>query len=97
MADNRLFSPPGVVAMGNALSSRISRPNLYDLIVLIYSLPHACEVTRNLARYWAPRLREITMLKRSIMKINIKKASVKFREDLLYFQHFMLIFVFAPN
>ena len=29
MADNRLFSPPGVVAMGNALSSRMSRPNLY--------------------------------------------------------------------
>ena len=29
MADNRLFSPPGVVAMGNALSSRISRPNLW--------------------------------------------------------------------
>ena len=28
MADNRLFSPPGVVAMGNALSSRMSRPNL---------------------------------------------------------------------
>ena len=25
------------------------------------------------------------------------KASVKFQEDLLYFQHFMLIFVFAPN
>ena len=29
MADNRLFSPTGVVAMGNALSSRMSRPNLY--------------------------------------------------------------------
>ena len=29
MADNRFFSPPGVVAMGNALSSRISRPNLF--------------------------------------------------------------------
>ena len=28
MADNRLFSPPGVVAMGNAQSSRMSRPNL---------------------------------------------------------------------
>ena len=28
MADNRLFSPPGEVAMGNALSSRMSRPNL---------------------------------------------------------------------
>ena len=28
---------------------------------------------------------------------NIKKAYAKFREDLLYFQHFMLIFVFAPN
>ena len=26
-----------------------------------------------------------------------KKAPIKFREDLLYFQHFMLIFVFAPN
>ena len=25
------------------------------------------------------------------------KAPVKFQEDLLYFQHFMLIFVFAPN
>ena len=32
-----------------------------------------------------------------IMKSNIKKAPVKFREDLLYFQHFMLIFVFVPN
>ena len=32
-----------------------------------------------------------------IMKNNIRKAPVKFREDLLYFQHFMLIFVFAPN
>ena len=32
-----------------------------------------------------------------IMKNNIKKAPVKFREDLLYFQHFMLIFVFVPN
>ena len=30
------------------------------------------------------------------MKTNIEKASVKFREDLLYFQHFMQIFVFAP-
>ena len=29
------------------------------------------------------------------MKNNIKKASVKFWEDLLYFQHFMQIFVFA--
>ena len=28
MTDNRLFSPPGVVAMGNGLSSRMSRPNL---------------------------------------------------------------------
>ena len=28
---------------------------------------------------------------------NIKKAPVKFWEDLLYFQHFMQIFVFAPN
>ena len=28
------------------------------------------------------------------MKNNIKKAPVKFWEDLLYFQHFMLIFVF---
>ena len=28
------------------------------------------------------------------MKNNIKKAPVKFRKDLLYFQHFMLIFVF---
>ena len=27
---------------------------------------------------------------------NIKKAPVKFSEDLLYFQHFMEIFVFAP-
>ena len=27
------------------------------------------------------------------MNNNIKKASVKFREDLLYFQRFMLIFV----
>ena len=27
----------------------------------------------------------------------IKKAPVKFWEDLLYFQHFMQIFVFAPN
>ena len=26
-----------------------------------------------------------------IMKNNIKKAPVKFREDLMYFQHFMLI------
>ena len=32
-----------------------------------------------------------------IMKNNIKKAPVKFWEDLLYFQHFMQIFVFAPN
>ena len=31
------------------------------------------------------------------MKNNIKKAPVKFREDGLYFQHFMLIFVFVPN
>ena len=30
-------------------------------------------------------------------KNNIKTAPVKFREDLLYFQHFMLIFVFALN
>ena len=29
------------------------------------------------------------------MKNNIKKAPVKIWEDLLYFQHFMLIFVFA--
>ena len=32
-----------------------------------------------------------------ILKNNIKKAPVKLREDLLYFQHFMLIFVFAQN
>ena len=31
------------------------------------------------------------------MENNIKKALVKFQEDRLYFQHFMLIFVFAPN
>ena len=31
------------------------------------------------------------------MKNNIKKASVKFLEDLLYFQHFIQIFVFAAN
>ena len=30
------------------------------------------------------------------MKNNIKKAPVKFWEALLYFQHFMPIFVFAP-
>ena len=30
------------------------------------------------------------------MKNKIKKAPVKFRENLLYFQHFMLIFVFVP-
>ena len=30
------------------------------------------------------------------MKNNIKKASEKFWEDLLYFQHFMQIFIFAP-
>ena len=29
------------------------------------------------------------------MKNNIKKAPVKFQEDLLNFHHFMLIFVFA--
>ena len=32
-----------------------------------------------------------------LCKNNIQKAPVKFREDLLYFQHFMLIFVFVPN
>ena len=32
-----------------------------------------------------------------IIKNNIKKEPVKFWEDLLYFQHFMQIFVFAPN
>ena len=31
------------------------------------------------------------------MKNNTKKAPIKFREDLLYFQHFMLIFVFASS
>ena len=31
------------------------------------------------------------------MKNNIKKAPVKFWEDLLYFQHFMQIFAFGPN
>ena len=31
------------------------------------------------------------------MKNNIKKASLKFWEDLLYFQHFVQTFVFAPN
>ena len=31
------------------------------------------------------------------MKNNIKKAPVKFQEDLLYFQHFILTFAFAPN
>ena len=29
------------------------------------------------------------------MKNNTKKAPVKFRDDLLYFQHFMLIFVLS--
>ena len=32
-----------------------------------------------------------------LMKNHIKKAPVKFWEDLLYFQHFMQFFVFAPN
>ena len=32
-----------------------------------------------------------------IKQNNIKKASVKFWKDLSYFQHFMQIFVFAPN
>ena len=31
------------------------------------------------------------------MKNNIKKAPVKFGEDLLYFQHFMQIFVFCSK
>ena len=31
------------------------------------------------------------------MKNNIKKAPVKFWEDLLYFQHFMPIFVFCSK
>ena len=31
------------------------------------------------------------------MKNNIKKVPVKCREDRLYFKHFMLFFVFAPN
>ena len=31
------------------------------------------------------------------MKNNIKKAPVKFREDRLYFQHFMLIFCLCPK
>ena len=31
------------------------------------------------------------------MNTNIKKASVKFREDLLYFKHFMQISVFATT
>ena len=31
------------------------------------------------------------------MKNNIEKAPVEFREDGLYFQHFMLIFVFVSN
>ena len=31
------------------------------------------------------------------MKTNIKKASVKFWEDLFYFLAFMQIFVFAQN
>ena len=31
------------------------------------------------------------------MKNDIKKAPVKFQEDRLYFQHVMLLFVFAPN
>ena len=36
MADNRLFSPPGVVTMGNAPSSRISRPNLFQRPRIFY-------------------------------------------------------------
>ena len=31
------------------------------------------------------------------MKNNIKKVPIKFWEDLSYFQHFMLIFVFVPK
>ena len=31
------------------------------------------------------------------MNNNTKKVSIKFQEDGLYFHHFMLIFVFAPN
>ena len=31
------------------------------------------------------------------MRNNIKKAPVKFQKDLLYFQHFMLIFVLCPK
>ena len=31
------------------------------------------------------------------MKNNIKKAPVKFQDDLLYFQHFMLIFCLCPK
>ena len=35
--------------------------------------------------------------KKKKKKKNIKKAPVKFQEDLLYFQHFLLIFVFVLN
>ena len=35
--------------------------------------------------------------KKKKKKKTIKKASVKFKEDLLYFRHFMQIFVFAQN
>ena len=31
------------------------------------------------------------------MKNKLEKAPVKFREDLLYFQHFMLIFCVCPK
>ena len=36
-------------------------------------------------------------MKNNIKKAPVKKAPVKVQEDLLYFQHFMLIFVSAPN
>ena len=35
--------------------------------------------------------------KKKKKKKNIKNALVKFWKDLLYFHHFMQIFVFAPN
>ena len=75
MADNRLFSPPGVVAIGNALSSRMSRLNL------------SC-VDHEESSGTKQRLRKYTMHSEPLIELSNQR---KHKEHVYFYFNFKLI------
>ena len=84
MADNRLFSPPGVVAMGNALSSRISRPNLYEAICLWAELSWFPTNTVDMPTEatWGTYVRQTAIFGTTIWRRDLEKG-VDFQKEIL--------------